>query len=149
LGNATSLLGVANADFLVTASGTTVNGMPSVTVVSGSDADFSGTQGTANWSYGYFPSGNVNAFTLLPTYNSQSNRWQHVTFGPPWTLLGANSVAHPNGANNGVEEWAARRWISTAAGPVKISGHLAKDGGATQLCVTRYPVQGTGIFGRI
>lgn len=139
-GNTTSLLGAANAEFLVTAPGTTVNGMPSVTVVAGSDADFSSTQGAANWSYGYFPSGDINAFTLLPTYNSQFSRWQHVTFGPPWTSLSANSFAHPNGSNNGAEEWAVRRWISTAAGSAKISGHLAKDPGATQ---------GTGIFGRI
>jgi hypothetical protein len=138
--NTTSQLGAYNTGFVQAATGAIVSGVPYVSAVADSSADFSSTQGASNWSYGYFPSGNLNAFTILPTYNAQFNRWQHVTFGPPWTFLDGNSNAHPNGTNDGTEEWATRRWISAAAGVAKISGHLAKND---------TDPRGTGVYGRI
>jgi uncharacterized protein (TIGR03437 family) len=139
-GNTTSQLGPLNTTFVQATSSAKVDGVAYASVLAGSKSDFSGTQGANNWYYGYFPSGNVNAFALLPTYNAQQNRWQHTTFGPPWTLLGADSSYHPNGANNGTEEWATRRWISTASGAAKITGHLAKN--------DTNPAS-SGVFGRI
>jgi hypothetical protein len=139
-GNTASQLGPLNTTFVEATPSARVSGVPYVSRLAGSTADFSGTQGANNWYYGYFPSGDVNSFTLLPTYNAQLNPWQHTTFGPPWTLLGAGSSSHPNGTNDGTEEWATRRWISTASGAAKIAGHLAKNDTNPK---------GSGVFGRI
>jgi xylan 1,4-beta-xylosidase len=111
-------------------------------VLADSNADFSATQGQKNWYYGYFPGGDINDFTQLPTYNEQAQRWQHAIFGPPWTLVGAYSAMHPNGATSGTEEWADREWVSTYTGAVVISGKLAK---ASYAAVPA----STGIYGRI
>jgi len=140
LGNTAMQLGPFNTVFVEAAPSARVTGVAYVSLLADTTADFSGAQGANNWYYGYFPSGNVNAFTLLPTFNASTNRWQHNTFGPPWTLLGAGSAYHPNGTNNGTEEWATRRWMSTASGPVTISGHLAK---------TDTNPASSGVFGRI
>src|SRR5579862_2026109 len=95
-------------------------------VLADSTMDFSGTQGAKNWYYGYFPAGNGGAFTQLTVYDSQSQLWKHTTFGPPWTAVGAGSLLHPTGPNDGAEEWGTREWMSPYAGPVTVSGHLAK-----------------------
>jgi hypothetical protein len=140
LGNTTSQLGSFNTGFVVTSLGTTATGVSYTTVVADSDHDFSGTQGANNWWYGYFPAQNVNAFTLLPWFNTSWGQWQHTTYGPPWTMSGANSVGHPNGANSGIEEWATRRWSSSVSGYARISGHLAKNQANSG---------STGVYGRI
>lgn len=133
-------LGPYNTTSIQAAAGVNILGGPYATAVAGSNSGFSSTQGANGWSYGYFPAGNLNAFTLLPTYSAQSEWWQHTTFGPPWTLVGANSVFHPNGADSGGEEWATRRWTSTINGAATLSGHLAK---------TNANPASTGIYGRI
>jgi len=125
-GNSTSQLGPLNAAFVEASASANVQGSGYASVVADSDADFSGTQGAHNWYYGYFPSGNVNAFTQLPTYDAADLRWQHTTFGPPWTVLAAGSGFHPNGSDSGTEEWAVRRWVSPVRGAMKITGHLEK-----------------------
>jgi len=125
-GNTTSQLGAFNSLFVQASATGKVQGVAYTSVLASSDADFSGTQGGNNWYYGYFSAGNVNAFTQLPTFDATDQRWEHTTFGPPWTLVGASSTFHPNGADSGGEEWAVRRWMSTAAGSAKITGHLAK-----------------------
>lgn len=124
-GNTASQLGPYNTMFVQAAPGVTVQGTAYESTVAGSDGDFSSTQGAGGWWYGYFPAGNVNAFTQLPTYNAQSNWWQHPTFGPPWTFVGGDSVSQPNSLDYGSEEWATRRWISTFSGAANITGHLA------------------------
>lgn len=138
--NTTSQLGPLNTGFLEAAPSATVQGAPYESLLASSTADFSSTQGAANWSYGYFPGGDVNAFTQLPLYNPTAFRWQHTMFGPPWTLVGSDSSFHPNGKNNGTEEWATRRWISPTSGAATISGHLAKN--------DTNPAS-TGVYGRI
>ncbi len=139
-GNTASQLGALNTVFVQAAPTAKVGGVAYVSVVAGSNTDFSDTQGANNWYYGYFPSGNVSAFTLLPTYNTQSNQWEHTTLGSH-TALGVGSRYSPNGANNGgTEEWATRRWMSTASGAAEITGHLGKDNPS--------PL-GSGVFGRI
>jgi len=72
--------------------------------------------------------------------------------GVYYTSLWAGG-GHPNGtmdlgAHAQVEHWAVRRWVSTANGPVTISGHAAKVlatnwGGGVQ---TRIVVDGTTVF---
>ena len=125
-GNSTAQLGPLNTAFVEAAPSARVQGVAYESLLANSAADFSGTQGANNWYYGYFPSGNLTAFTQLPTYNAAMLRWQHTTFGPPWTLVGSGSSFHPNGANNGTEEWATRRWMSPISGAVTISGHVNK-----------------------
>jgi uncharacterized protein (TIGR03437 family) len=139
-GNGTSQLGPFNTTFVEASLTAKVQGVAYTSVVAGSDQDFSSTQGANNWYYGYFPSGNVNAFTLLPVYNPSSNWWQHTTFGPPWTIIAAGSGFHPNSVDDGGEEWATRRWMSTLSGTAKITGHLAKN--------DTNPAS-TGVYGRI
>jgi xylan 1,4-beta-xylosidase len=109
-------------------------------VVADSTADFSGVQGGKNWYYGFLPAGDINSFTPLSTYNTQSRQWQHTMCCPPWTLIAANSVIHPNGAPAGAEEWATRQWVSNYVGRVMISGRLAK--------IDTNPAS-TGVYGRI
>jgi hypothetical protein len=108
-------------------------------VLADSTAGFSGVQGANNWYYGYFPGGNLGAFTQLPKYNGTTQVWEHITYGPPWTLVSA-SVMHPNGTNDGAEEWADREWVSTYSGPIIVAGHLAK--------ADTNP-SSTGVYGRI
>jgi hypothetical protein len=139
-GNTMSQPGPANSYFVEALPGSSVGGAAYVTPIASSVTDFSGSQGASNWYYGYFPSGNLSAFTLLPTYDATDARWQHVTYGPPWTSLWANSLFLPNGTDSGTVEWATRRWISTFTGPAAIVGHLAK---------TDTNPASTGIYGMI
>ena len=81
----------------------------SAAILADSTADFSGTQGSKNWYYGYFPAGNVNAFTQLPTYVAALQQWQHATCCPVWTLVDANSSSHPAGTNNGADAATKKR----------------------------------------
>src|SRR6185369_5085649 len=106
-------------------------------------ADFSLTQGTHGWYYGY-DSGSLDTFTLL-------NRTSVITFYEPpskqrWDCWATDSDtahwtqifqlgAHPNGTssstptgvpNTSILQRAVRRWISTAQGDVVIKGELAK-----------------------
>ena len=110
------------------------------TVLADSTNDFSSTQGAKNWYYGYFPGGNVNAFTQLPTFSTSSFWWQHTTFNPPLTWVGSGSLARPNGANSGGEEWAVREWVSSYAAAAIVNGQLRKD--------DTNPAS-TGVYGRI
>jgi hypothetical protein len=100
-----------------------VQGSGYVSVVANSDTDFSGTQGAHNWYYGYFPSGDINAFTQLPIYDAADLRWQHTTFGPPWTVVATGSGLHPNGSDSGTEEWAVRCRVSPVGGAISVRGH--------------------------
>lgn len=141
-------------------------------VVADSISGFSGEQGANGWSYGYWDytadtdkSYNQAAdFQLLRHFggdpiNQLSTRPELGT-GKLWTLqdgLYYTSLwaggGHPNGtmdlgAHAQVEHWAVRRWVSTANGPVIISGHAAKVlatnwGGGVQ---ARIVVDGTTVF---
>jgi uncharacterized protein (TIGR03437 family) len=139
-GNSSSQLGPLNTAFVDASASANVQGSGYASVVADSDTDFSGTQGAHNWYYGYFSSGNVSAFTQLPTYDAADFRWQHTTFGPPWTVVAAGSGFHPNGSDSGTEEWAVRRWVSSVSGTMKVTGHLAK---------TDTNPASTGVYGRI
>jgi hypothetical protein len=100
-------------------------------------ADWSQTQGERGWSYGY-DSGSLDTFTLM-THKSvitdfkpeSSDAWLCWTSGTAhWTQI-FQLGAHPNGtitssANNSIFERAVRRWTSTFAGEVTISGEVAK-----------------------
>ncbi len=141
-------------------------------VVADSISGFSGEQGANGWSYGYWDhtadtdkSYNQAAdFHLLRHFGSdpinQLSTRPELGIGQLWTLqdgLYYTSLwaggGHPNGTmylgeHAQVEHWAVRRWVSTANGPITISGHAAKGlatnwGGGVQ---TRIVVDGTTVF---
>jgi len=100
-------------------------------------ADFSLTQGERGWSYGY-DSGSLDTFTLLtrksvitsyvPDSNDVWECWANDT--AHWTQI-FQFGAHPNGTDtstpsNSILQRAVRRWTSTYAGDVTISGEVAK-----------------------
>ena len=104
-------------------------------------ADFSGTQGAGNWSYGYY---NKTADTVTPGYQtndfirfpnsgtgwSTSNYWTGMAWdyygaNPPYTTIQAQ-YTHPNGTNNTSEHWAIRRWTANTNGLLRVDWWLAK-----------------------
>ena len=136
-------------------------------------ADFSNVQNGKNWRYGYYnrtsdPNGiyNVADFRAMPTFSNS------LFAIPAWVVSNDLQVAvwltggRPHGVNTnlcctnraaGPELWPVRRWMSTIAGPMIISGNLAKwdtggDGvtGMIKLngvTIWSATVDGTNIFG--
>ena len=45
-------------------------------ILADSTKDFSGTQGFRNWYYGYFANGDPHFFTMLPSFNSQTQMFR-------------------------------------------------------------------------
>ncbi len=99
-------------------------------------ADFSLTQGERGWYYG-FDTGAVDTFTLMThksvitQYMPASNDvWDCWAGTAHWTQI-FQLGAHPNGTQtstpaNMILQRAVRRWVSTFAGDVTISGEIAK-----------------------
>jgi hypothetical protein len=100
-------------------------------------ADFSLTQGDWGWSYGY-DGGSLDSFTLMtrksvitnyvPPSNDVWDCWGNDT--AHWTQI-FQLGAHPNGTDtstpsNAILQRAVRRWTSTFAGEVMVSGEIAK-----------------------
>ncbi len=120
--------------------------------VANSVSDFSDTQGSNNWFYGYYnktADGNgyqAADFTPFPrdagpwsaTSYWSGTIWDWFAGNPPWTEISATG-GHPNGSNNTTEHWAIRRWVSEVNGNITVHFRLAKSnlGG------------GNGVTGRI
>jgi hypothetical protein len=120
--------------------------------VANSVSDFSDTQGSNNWYYGYYnktADGNgyqAADFTPFPrdagpwsaTSYWSGTIWDWFAGNPPWTEISATG-GHPNGSNNTTEHWAIRRWVSEVNGNLTVHFRLAKSnlGG------------GNGVTGRI
>jgi hypothetical protein len=89
-------------------------------ILADSSCEFSGTQGQDNWYYGYYvywPAPYNVDFRLLPSFDG----WQWYIPGL-WTALW-DEGGHPE------DDWprfAVRRWVSEVAGPINITGRLAK-----------------------
>jgi hypothetical protein len=113
---------------------------PVSATVADSVAEFSGTQGQGNWLYGYYNQsadavpgyqpGDFAPFPRAEGPHSASNYWTGSIWdwyagNPPWDTLDANG-GHPNGSNNGQVHWAIRRWVSEAAGTLRLSLRHAK-----------------------
>ncbi|MCP4089320.1 MAG: hypothetical protein GY746_05965, partial [Gammaproteobacteria bacterium] len=96
------------------------SGNASITTVStplaNSSADFSGTQGMANWEYGMHSAFDYAGFTLLPN-------WTTSVWNNPGTTLDFPQL-DPNGGHPDLDVllWAVRRWTSPISGNVTISG---------------------------
>jgi hypothetical protein len=145
-------------------------GQATAGVVADSYNDFSGTQGTNGWYYGYY-SGNLTAstFTLFPVYDpdyfDDIINGAYIAYGYTpfseiggyggyyistdyWTSLfplgGCGNQAVPDWGKQGAEQYAVRRWVSDVAGTVTISGLMDSDTGG---CMTvAIDVDGNQVF---
>jgi len=121
--------------------------------------EFSGTQGQANWFYGYwdkkadangtyeaadfteFPRGTGN--TLALTNYWDGTKWDWPAGNPPWTEL-TSTGGHPSGESGNPTlpiYWTVRRYVSEMDGPLRLSGTLA--------CSGQIGTCGDGVIGRI
>ncbi len=102
------------------------------TTVADSAADFSATQGYDGWYYGYLPGPfNPSTFKPMTQFDTAVGGNWFVKEGTYWTRLGPVSQ-HSNGTTTSggrtpLDQWSDRRWVSTVAGMVTVSGHVAKD----------------------
>lgn len=110
-----------------------------------SGAEFSNTQATGGWSYGYYSTaGDANSFTQFAYFDAASSPqwWEEAQTQAPWTLLW-DTGGHPN--YSGTDHWAVRRWTSGAAGSLNLGiQYQAEDAGSTKVHVI---VDGNEIFG--
>ncbi len=111
---------------------------PLTTLLANSATDFSGTQGQANWFYGYR---NVSATGGGVNYNAVSDfvqfdpsvwtgsQWDlNTDAAAPWTELGPQNT-HPNGNNSGDVHWTIRRWMGDSLSgvtPLALRWHIHK-----------------------
>ena len=111
--------------------------------VANSINDFSldGTQGENGWVSGYRnytqdgggddydPNEDFIAFDANDHWRGEG--WRLVPSNAPWTTLNSE-FGHPNGPNNGDEQWAIRRWESDRSGPLAFTWNLREqnDGGS-------------------
>ncbi|HKQ36748.1 MAG TPA: lamin tail domain-containing protein [Verrucomicrobiae bacterium] len=116
-------------------------------VIADSVTEFSGTQGSNNWYYGYwnkkddtnfsyqltdfiqFPRGTDNILSSGNYWNGTNWNWPPPA-DPPWTEL-TSTGGHPAGANGNPSaaiHWTIRRYVSEAAGTLRLSGTLAASG---------------------
>ena len=128
-------------------------------MIANSVVEFSGTQGQANWFYGYwdkkadgnnvyeaadftaFPRGTGNV--LASTNYWDGAKWDWPAGNPPWTEMTGTGV-HPAGESGNPAlpvHWLVRRYVSEVAGPLRLSGTLA--------CNSTSGTCGDGVVGRI
>lgn len=110
-----------------------------------SGAEFSGTQGAAGWTYGYYAvAGDASSFTQFASFDSASSPqwWEEVQVQAPWTLLW-DTGGHPSNFG-GADHWAVRRWTSGAEGALNFGIQFqAENYGSTKVHVL---VDGTEIY---
>jgi hypothetical protein len=103
--------------------------------------EFSGAQGQANWSYGYYDRKNdadgtygAGDFTAFPNSGGgfgpnnfwTGSVWDWFNGDPPFTQL-TSQGGRPQGDNGNPiapDHWAVRRYVSEFDGPLRISGRL-------------------------
>lgn len=110
-------------------------------IIANSLVDFSGTQGQANWRYGYANGSGPTPWTAAdftefadfstgvfsPDLPDSPNYW-HLQEGPGgfWTAVfydgGMTNGPVTSGQRQPPEQWSIRRWVSTVSGPIAISG---------------------------
>ncbi len=150
LGGAWLLPGFDDGSWVAVTNGIGFEGGPAPTAggVQLADAagEFSGTQGSNNWFYGYwdrkadangtyeagdftpFPRGTGNA--LAATNYWDGTKWDWPAGNPPWTEL-ASTGGHPAGESGNPAlpiHWAIRRYVSETNGPLRLTGLLACSG---------------------
>ncbi len=103
--------------------------------IADSVAEFSGTQGTDNWYYGYRTNtdgtlgGTFGAFTTMTDfYSSTWRRDGSGSINPSYLLLAAQTSHPDNNASSesGTYEFSARRWVSEVTGEITLTGTVRK-----------------------
>jgi hypothetical protein len=113
-------------------------------VVADSVAQFSGTQGSNNWYYGYWergldPDGSYQTYEFTPFPREEGNntvgpnnfwdgsKWDVAVGGAPWTEMGPSGghPAHHNGGGGSIQV-PIRRWVSPINGLIHITGLLVE-----------------------
>jgi len=95
-------------------------------LIADSAAEFSTTQGSNGWFYGYFREPNFNqaSFLQLETprlYNGSRPGWTHPVYAPPWTIITTHHAAPAAPTFSGVAtEYAVRRFMPTQSASVFI-----------------------------
>ena len=124
-------------------------------MIADSVAEFSGTQGQANWYYGYYSGSFTPAnFALLPQFTFPwfaSQKVWLIDLAAYWTYIGPGG-GHPNTRRTTpVTQWAVRRWVSPVAGQFAISGALAdtQTGPFDDGVAARIFLDGTEIFNHV
>jgi hypothetical protein len=101
-------------------------------VVADSAADFSGTQGQANWLYGYFQEPNFQSANFIPfsafRFEPSVNEDGWFSSTGTWTWIGRLRM-HPNGrytsgSSTPIEQHAVRRWISPVNATLFVQGSI-------------------------
>jgi hypothetical protein len=107
-------------------------------VAADSTVDFSTVQGYNNWFYGYYGGNSATPYStgdfqqmtnFVPGGGFNGLDAWFVENGTYWTSLWYNG-GHPNGivtshGRASLQQWAVRRWVSTASGTIHIYGVLA------------------------
>jgi hypothetical protein len=115
-----------------------------------SQRQFSGTQGSNGWYYGYYDGTSATPFTTgdfkeLPIF--VSGTWARNSLPGRWDTQLWQDGGHPNGG--GEVNWAVRRWASGVSGVVIISCTLAdSDGGGGNGVIGHTILDGTEISSR-
>lgn len=101
-------------------------------MIADSVSQFTSVQGMHGWFYGYLEPDNGNTFTEAEVYvsNGADPGWYALPDARTWTFMDATTM-HPNGeittgGREPLEQWAARRWVSTVEGNIRIAGDLSK-----------------------
>lgn len=101
-------------------------------IIADSVADFSGVQGHNGWYYGFYnvttdadQSYTTTDFSELSLAAWSGSTWEWPGAQPPFVSFNA-WAQHPDGTNREEQHHAIRRWVSTAAGEITITGRLAK-----------------------
>jgi hypothetical protein len=130
----------------VTVAGAPASGLAETahSVVADSMASYSRVQGTDGWYYGYASvSGAYNpaSFTQLPW-----DYWQggQQGWGSSYPFIQAEDM-HPY-ADSGSDVWAVRRWKSTVAGTVTLSGTITGPGAGSAGVIAHILVNGTEVY---
>jgi hypothetical protein len=110
-----------------------------------SGAEFSSTQGTGGWTYGYYATaGDASSFTQFAFFDAAANPqwWEEVQVQAPWTLMW-DTGAHPDSTSG--DHWAVRRWTSTVDGVLNLGAQYQLENalGTTNVHIL---VGGTEVF---
>lgn len=90
-----------------------MNAAAQTTNVGSSLLEYSGTQNTNGWSYGYYNRSSDGDATYSGTeFQLMPGNGSSYALGgnPPWTSIGNGLDAHPNSTANGGEHWVVRRY---------------------------------------
>ncbi len=133
-------------------------------VVADSMADFSGTQGTNGWHYGYYDQrADYDAGTLPYATGDFIEFDQSYWTGTLWDLADNGVIGygpwveltcqggHPSGNSlpDTSVHWAVRRWVSSVAGEVTVECFFRQDAGVSDGTVGRVLLNGTELGNRV